>query len=91
MQKVIPVGRKILIKQLEAEQFYPGTNIIIPDPQQNVEPKGHVVGVGEAVAQIKIGDLVQYSENASAVSMRHDGVEHYLINEGDIFAILVDA
>ncbi len=91
MQKVIPVGRKILIKQLEADKFFEGTTILIPDSQRKAESKGHVVGVGESVAQIKEGDLVQYSDNASLVPMKHNDEEHFLINEGDIFAILVNA
>tara|TARA_R110000851_G_scaffold96345_7_gene209116 strand:+ start:39957 stop:40229 length:273 start_codon:yes stop_codon:yes gene_type:complete len=88
--KVIPVGRKILIKALEADQYFKGTNIIIPKSQQKKVSKGIVVGVGDAVAQIKNNDLVQYSENAASVPMSHDGEEHLLINEGDIFAILVN-
>ncbi|BCV01337.1 MAG: hypothetical protein CM15mV42_0120 [uncultured marine virus] len=89
--KVIPVGRKILIKPLEAEKFFKGTTILIPESQQKREAKGIVAGVGEAVGQIKDGDLVQYSDNAALVPMSHNGEEHFLINEGDVFAVLVDA
>jgi co-chaperonin GroES (HSP10) len=87
--KVIPVGRKILVKPAEADKYYNGTNILIPESQQKAEPKGTVVGVGDSVAQIKQGDFIQYSVNASIVKMQHEGDEHYLINEGDIFAVLV--
>jgi len=88
--KVIPVGRKILIKPLEAEQYFKGTNIIIPKSQQKKVCKGVVIGVGDSVSQIKNKDLVQYSENASSIPMSHDNEEHLLINEGDIFAILIN-
>lgn len=86
--KVIPVGRKILVKPAEADKYYNGTNILIPESQQKAEPKGTVVGVGESVGQIKINDFIQYSVNAAIVKMQHEGDEHYLINEGDVFAIL---
>lgn len=90
MKKVIPVGRKLLIRTLPVNEFYPGTNIIIPESQRKKETKGHVIGVGESVAQIKEGDFIQFSENASLVPMQHEDQEHFLINEGDVFAILLD-
>ena len=86
--KVIPVGMKILVKPEQAAKYFPGTEIIIPESQQQAESKGTVVGVGESVGQIKINDFIQYSANASIVKMQHEGDEHYLINEGDVFAIL---
>ncbi len=86
--KVIPVGMKILVKPKEAAKYYPGTEILIPETQVKAEPKGTVVGVGESVTDIKEGDFIQYSENASVVKMEHDSEDHYLINKGDVFAIL---
>lgn len=86
--KVIPVGMKILVKPKEAAKYYPGTDILIPETQVKAEPKGTVVGVGESVTDIKEGDFIQYSENASVVKMEHDNEDHYLINKGDVFAIL---
>lgn len=88
--KVIPVGMKILVKPAEVAKFFPGTEIIIPESQQQGEPKGTVVGVGESVGDIKEGDYIQYSDKASIVKMKHDDQEHYLINKGDVFAILRD-
>ena len=86
--EVIPVGLKILVKPKEVAKYYPGTQIIIPDTQQKAEPKGTVVGVGESVNDIKVGDFIQYSENAAIVKMEHNDEENYLINKGDVFAIL---
>jgi co-chaperonin GroES (HSP10) len=86
--KVIPVGMKILVRPKEAAKYYPGTDILIPETQVKAEPKGTVVGVGESVTDIKEGDFIQYSENASVVKMEHDNEDHYLINKGDVFAIL---
>tara|TARA_R100000951_G_C2617739_1_gene173364 strand:+ start:622 stop:888 length:267 start_codon:yes stop_codon:yes gene_type:complete len=86
--KVIPVGMKILVKPKEASKYYPGTDILIPETQVKAEPKGTVVGVGESITDIKEGDFIQYSENASVVKMEHNNEDHYLINKGDVFAIL---
>ena len=51
-----------------------------------MENKGTVVAVGEGVTEIKIGDVVQYSEHCLPTSMMHDEEEHLLIHEGDVFA-----
>ena len=60
--KIIPVGKKVLIKPKEAQRVVPGTNIIIPDSALEKEYKGFVVGVGAEVSEINEGDLIQYAE-----------------------------
>jgi co-chaperonin GroES (HSP10) len=87
-QKVIPVGAKLLIKQKEADKYFAGTEIIIPDTARKKEYKGIVVGVGKSVTEINIGDVVQYSDHCLPTTMMHDNEEHLLINEGDVFAII---
>ena len=88
--KVIPVGIKILVKPQEAAAYFKGTTILIPESQRKQEAKGVVAGVGDGVAQIKPNDIIQYSDSAATIKMQHNGEEHYLINEGDVFAILKD-
>lgn len=87
-QKVIPVGAKLLIKQKEADKYFAGTEIIIPDTARKKEYKGIVVGVGKSVTEINIGDMIQYSDHCLPTTMMHDNEEHLLINEGDVFAII---
>ena len=87
-QKVIPVGAKLLIKQKEADKYFAGTEIIIPDTARKKEYKGIVVGVGKSITEINIGDVVQYSDHCLPTTMMHDNEEHLLINEGDVFAII---
>ena len=87
-QKVIPVGAKLLIKQKEADKYFAGTEIIIPDTARKKEYKGIVVGVGKSVTEINIGDMIQYSDHCLPTTMMHDDEEHLLINEGDVFAII---
>ena len=86
--KVIPVGKKVLVKPKEAQRMVPGTNIIIPDSAIQKEYKAHVIGVGTEVTEINEGDLIQYAEYCVPTEMEHEGVMHLLINVGDIHAIL---
>jgi co-chaperonin GroES (HSP10) len=89
-QQVIPVGKKLLLKQKESEKYFKNTDIIIPASAQTKENIGTIVGVGRGVEEIKIGDMVQYTEHCLPVPMKHNNEEHLLIQEGDVFAILVD-
>lgn len=86
--KIIPIGKKVLIKPKEADRFVPGTNIIIPDTAISKEYKGYVVAVGNDVNDIKIGDFIQYADYCVPTDMEHEGVNHLLINVGDIFAVI---
>tara|TARA_R110000796_G_scaffold46369_2_gene112061 strand:+ start:4803 stop:5081 length:279 start_codon:yes stop_codon:yes gene_type:complete len=89
-QQVIPIGKKILIKQKEAEKFFKNTTIMIPSTAQEKENIGTVVGVGQTVDEIVVGDTVQYTDHCLPVPMKHNNEDHLLIQEGDIFAILRD-
>ena len=89
-QKIIPVGKKILIKQKEAEKFYKNTVIVIPDAARKKEYKGIVVGVGRSVEDIKFGDVVQYTAHCLPTTMLNNDEDHLLINEGYVFAIIED-
>tara|TARA_Y100000361_G_scaffold138427_1_gene140607 strand:- start:613 stop:888 length:276 start_codon:yes stop_codon:yes gene_type:complete len=86
-QVVIPVGKKLLIKQKLAETKT-ASGIIIPEIAQKKEYKGTVVGVGAEVKEIKVGDVVQYADYAMPTPMEHDGEEHLLVQSGDVFAII---
>jgi len=86
--KIIPVGKKVLIRAKEQSRMVPGTNIIIPDSALQKEYKGYVIGVGAEVSDINVGDLIQYAEYCVPTEMEHEGKEHLLINVGDIHAII---
>ena len=89
--KVIPVGNRVLIKKKKADEFFPGTKIIIHDAAKEEDYKGHVVGVGPDVEKtINVGDLVQYADYATPTVMKHMGEDHLLIAAGDIFAVIVN-
>ena len=87
-QQVIPVGKKLLIKQKKAETMTK-SGFILPEMAIKRECIGTVIGKGRSVEEIKIGDVVQYTEHCLPTSMTHDEEEHLLIQEGDVFAIIV--
>ena len=86
--KIVPVGKKVLIRPKEVVRTVPGTNIIIPDSALEKEYKGFVVGVGAEVQEIVVDDLVQYAEYSVPQEVEHNGSKHLLINAGDVFAII---
>ena len=49
-----------------------------------------MVGRGESVSEIQIGDVVRYAEHAMPTPMKHDGEEHLLLQVGDVYAIIRD-
>tara|TARA_R110002012_G_scaffold259902_1_gene441524 strand:- start:6420 stop:6695 length:276 start_codon:yes stop_codon:yes gene_type:complete len=87
--KVIPVGKKLLLKKWKAVTKT-ASGIIIPEIAQKKEYKGTVVGVGQEVKEIKVGDIVQYADYAMPTPMEHEGEEHLLVQSGDVFAIIRD-
>ncbi|MGK0255582.1 MAG: co-chaperonin GroES (HSP10) [Arcobacteraceae bacterium] len=88
-QQVIPVGKKLLIKQKKA-QTMTESGFIIPEMAVKKECIGTVVGIGQSVEEIKMGDVIQYTEHCLPTAMKHNQEEHLLIQEGDVFAILVE-
>ena len=88
-QQVIPVGKKLLLKPKKQDEYSKG-GIFIPDMARKKEFKGIVIGKGNGIDEIQIGDMVQYTEHCLPTTMEHDGSDHLLIQEGDVFAILVD-
>ena len=88
-QTNIPVCNKLLLKKSK-QKTKTASGIIIPEIAQKKEYKGTVVGVGQEVKEIKIGDIVQYADYAMPTPMKHNGEEHLLVQAGDVFAIIRD-
>ena len=85
--KVIQVGKKLLLKKWSVETKTK-SGLYIPEIAQKIEYKGTVVGKGKDVHEIEVGDIVQYAEHAMPTPMMHQNVEHLLVQEGDVFAIV---
>lgn len=90
MEKIIPTGNRVLVKQVEAKSTYGNSNIYIPEAQQVKERKAYVVSIGENVTEVKEGDLIRYSDHASPIEMDHEGKSHLLLNKDAVLAIIVN-
>ena len=44
-QKIIPIGMKVLVKKKKSDDYFPGTNIIIPETAKEEEYKDFEVAV----------------------------------------------
>jgi chaperonin GroES len=93
--KVRPLGEKILVKRLEAEEKTKG-GIILPDSAKEKPQQGTVMAVGDgkllndgtrSTIQVKKGDTVVFNSYAGT-DIKIDGEELMLMNESDVLAII---
>jgi len=93
--KIRPLGEKVLIKRLEAEEMTRG-GIVLPDSAKEKPRRGTVLSVGDgkvlddgsrADFQVKTGDVVLFS-SYGGTEIKVDGEEYMLMDESDILAIL---
>jgi chaperonin GroES len=90
-----PLGDKVLIKRLEAEETTAG-GIVLPDTAKEKPKRGTVLGVGDGKLldtgerkplQIKKGDKVLFTSYAGT-EIKVSGDEMIIMDEGDILAVL---
>ena len=95
MGTIQPIGDKILIKRLEAEQVTKG-GIVIPDSAKDKPAEGRVVSVGSGRMlpngtrvdfQVKAKDHVLFSSYAGS-EVKIDGEAHLVMSEDEILAVL---
>jgi chaperonin GroES len=95
MPALRPLGEKVLLKRLEAEERTKG-GIVLPDTAKEKPQKGIVLAVGDgrllkdgtrAPFQVAKGDKVLFSSYAGT-EIKIDGEELMLMDESDILAIL---
>ena len=93
--KIRPLGEKVLIKRLEAEETTRG-GIVLPDSAKEKPKRGTVLAVGDgkvlddgsrAGFQVKKGDVVLFS-SYGGTEINVDGEEYMLMDESDILSIL---
>ena len=92
--KVQPLGDRVLIKQLEAEDKTKG-GIILPDTAKEKPQEAEVVAVGKGkvedgktiVPEVKVGDKILYGKY-SGTEIKVDGEELIIVKEEDILAII---
>ncbi|MCD6498508.1 MAG: co-chaperone GroES [Deltaproteobacteria bacterium] len=87
--KLIPLDDRVLVKPaLEQEQKV--GSIIIPDTAKEKPKMGEVIEVGtdEDLREVlKKGDRVVYAKY-SGEEIKIDGVEHLIVQRGDILAVV---
>ena len=92
--KVQPLGDRVLLKQLEAEEKTKG-GIIVPDTAKEKPQEGEIVAVGKGkvedgktiALEVKVGDKVLYGKY-SGTEIKINGEEFLIVKEEDILAII---
>ena len=92
--KLVPLGDRVVLKQLEAEETTKG-GIILTSSAQEKPQEAEVVAVGpggivdgkEVTMQVKVGDKVIYSKYAGN-EVKIDGEEYKIVRQDDILAIV---
>ncbi len=92
---VAPLGDKILVRRLEAEEKTSG-GIVLPDSAKEKPKEGKVIALGSGklledgsrgMFQVKKGDRVLFSSYAGT-EVKLDGEEYLLMSEDDVLAIV---
>ena len=94
MAKIQPLGDRVLIKPLEAEEKTKG-GIILPDTAKEKQQEGKVMAAGKGrvedgkviALEVKVGDKVLYGKYSST-EIKVDGEEMLIVKEEDILAIV---
>jgi len=93
--KIKPIGDKILVKRLEAEEKTKG-GIVLPDSAKEKPKQGKVIALGDgkltdegkrAAFQVKKGDVVLFSSYAGT-EVTVENEEYLVMSEEDILAVL---
>lgn len=92
--KIKPLGQRVLVKRIEAEEVASG-GIIIPDTAKEKPQEAKVVALGtgkndegkEIPFSVKEGDLVLISKYGGT-DVKIDGEEHLIVSESDILGIV---
>jgi chaperonin GroES len=93
--KIRPLGDKILVKRMEAEEKTAG-GIVLPDTAKEKPKRGIVQAVGDgklldtgerSKPQVEKGNQVLFS-SYSGTEIKVDGEELLIIDENDILAIV---
>jgi len=92
--KLVPLGDKIVLKQLEAEETTK-SGIVLPGQAKEKPQQAEVIAVGpggvvdgkEVVMQVKAGDTVIYSKY-SGTEVELDDEKYVIVKQSDILAVV---
>ena len=94
MTKLKPLGDKLLVRALEAQQITK-SGIVLPDSAKEKPQEGDVLAVGSGKIvdgkmiplEVKVGDTVIFSKYGGD-EIKVDGEELKIISESDVLAII---
>ena len=94
--KLVPLGDKIVLKQLEAEETTK-SGIVLQGHAKEKPQEAEVIAVGpggnidgkEVVMQVNVGDKVIYSKYAGT-DVELDKEEYIIVKQSDILAIVTE-
>ena len=95
MSKVKPIGDKILLKRLQAEEKTKG-GIVLPETAKEKPKEGRVIALGEgklldngqrAPFTVKENDRVLFTSYAGT-EVKVEGEEYLILSEDEILAII---
>lgn len=93
--KVRPLGDRLLVQRLEAEEKTKG-GIVIPDTAKEKPKEGKVISVGKGritdegktiPLSVKEGDKILFSSYAGS-EIKIEGEEYLILKEEDVLAII---
>jgi chaperonin GroES len=96
MMEIKPLGDRIVVKPLEAENKTKG-GIVLPDTAKEKPQEAKVVAVGKGkvldngtvqTPEVKVGDKVLYGKYSGNEITTKDGEELLILREEDILAII---
>ena len=96
MSTITPLGQRVLVKRLEAEEISAG-GIVLPDTAQEQPQEAEVVSLGlggkdddgKAIEfSVKVGDKVLISKYGGT-EVKIDGQDLLILSESDILGIVV--
>ena len=94
--KLAPLGDRVVLKQLEAEETTK-SGIVLPGNAQEKPQQAEIIAVGpggivdvkEVEMQVAVGDKVIYSKYAGT-EVKLDGEEFIVVRQNEIVAKVVD-
>ena len=94
MAQLKPLGDRVVLKQLEAEEKTQ-SGIILPEKSQEKPQQAEVISVGpggmidgkEIIMQVKPGDKVVYSKYAGT-EIKLNSQEYIIVKQSDILAVV---
>jgi len=94
-QSIVPLGDRILVKRLEAEEVTKG-GIVLPDSAKEKPKEGKIIALGagrlldsgkRADFSVKKNDRVIFSSYAGT-EVKYEGQEYLILTEDEILAIV---